>query len=167
MKIVPLKWADAVEMVNMVNQLGARASGQPVQARPGGAQPTPFGGGFPFFGGGFQQQQQQQQIVGGSVLLLPLPRQNAVLMFGSDLRFPYYEKLITDLDNKNVLIPDAIPLKKASAQQVATYLTQFYATRYPGTTAGQNLIRFTYDTSSNTLYVQAGAGRHGRDSRYR
>jgi len=89
---------------------------------------------------------------------LPLPKQNAVLMFGSDLRFPYYEKLIKELDLKNVNVPEAIQLQKASAQQVATYLTQFYATRYPGTAAGQNLIRFTYDTASNTLWVQAAPG---------
>ena len=76
------------------------------------------------------------------------------MLFGPDLRFKYYEGLIQQLDLRNTNVPVAIPLKKASAQQVANQLTNFYATRYPN--AGDNLIRFTYSTSANTVYVQAG-----------
>jgi type II secretory pathway component GspD/PulD (secretin) len=156
LKIVPLKYGDAVGVTNLVNQLGARATGGPAATAP---RPGQGPGGFPF-GGPFGGAAQQQQAPGGSVLLLPLARQNAVLMFGPDTRFPYYEKLIQDLDIPNSNLPVAIPLKKASAQQVANLLTQFYTNRFAavGETAQTDLIRFSYDTSSNTVFVQAGRG---------
>ena len=139
----------------MVNQLGARAAygAAATQPRPGQG---PGGGGFPF-GGAFGGQA-QQQTAGGSVLLLPVARRNAILMFGPDIRFPYYEGLIKQFDIKNTNLPVPIPLKKASAQQVANLLTQFYTQRYVGETQANDLIRFAYDTSSNTIFVQAGKG---------
>src|SRR5205823_6519713 len=74
LKIVELKYGDAVGITNLVNQLGARATGVAVTQRPGqGAQAFPFGGFGP-------QAQTQQGAAGGSVLLLPLARQNAILM---------------------------------------------------------------------------------------
>src|SRR5262249_53361622 len=104
--------------------------------------------------------QAQQLSGGGSVFLLPLARRNAILMFGPDLRFPYYRELIKQLDTKNTNLPIPIKLKKASAQLVANQLTQFYNQRYnaAGETSANNLTRFTYDTSSNTIFVQAGRG---------
>ncbi len=97
---------------------------------------------------------QQNQGGSGSVLLVPLPKRNAIMLFGPDLRFKYYEGLIEKLDlpNSNGLVE--IQLKKASAQQVAQQLTTFYASRYPNQT--DNLIRFTYNTATNAIYVQAG-----------
>ena len=78
---------------------------------------------------------------------------------GPDLRFPYYETLIKQLDIQNTNLPVPIPLKKASAQQVAQPahpVLQPSGTRARRQT--EDLIRFTYDTSSNTVFVQAGKG---------
>jgi len=149
LEFVELEFGDAVGIVNLVNQLGSRATlgASAATTRPQ-QQTNPFAQ--------FGQQQQQQSSAGGSVLLIPIPRRNSILMFGPDLRFEYYRKLIKDLDIKNTNLPTVIPLKKAQAQQVATYLTRFYAARYPNETATGNLIRITYDTSSNSLIVQAG-----------
>jgi type II secretion system protein D len=134
LEIVPLEFGDAAEISATVNQLGARAVV------------------------GTGQLQVQQQLAGGSVLLLPIARQNSILLFGSELRFPYYRNLIKQLDIRNTNQPVPIALKKASAQQIANMLTQFYAQRYPGENANGDLIRFSYDTSSNTVFVQAGRG---------
>lgn len=152
LEIVPLQFGDAAEVATLVNQLGARAAGQVVQPQ---QRPQQQGfGGFPFFGFG-QQQQQQQSAVGGSVLVQPVARTNSILLFGPELRLDYYKKLIKDLDRKGTNSLTAFSLKKASAQQVATLLGQFYSQRYPGE---QNLIRFSYDTSTNQIFVQAGPG---------
>src|SRR5262249_44965851 len=62
------------------------------------------------------------------------------------------------LDSPNTNQPVPIALKKASAQQVATLINQFNNQRYPDQTAQGDLIRFMYDTSSNTVWVQAGKG---------
>src|SRR5262249_53276448 len=154
LEVIELQYADAVEMVNLLNQLSARATYGPAAQRQ-----QPGGGGFPF-GGAVGQPQAQQLGGGGSVFLLPLARRNAALMFGPDLRFPYYRELIKQLDTKNTNLPIPIKLKKASAQLVANQLTQFYNQRYnaAGETSANNLTRFTYDTSSNTIFVQAGRG---------
>src|SRR5262249_35829150 len=146
--------AAAVETGNLRSQLAARARSGPAAQRQ-----QPGGGGFPF-GGAFGQPQAQQLSGGGSVFLLPLARRNAILMFGPDLRFPYYRELIKQLDTKNSNLPIPIQLKQATAQLVANQLTQFYNQRYnaAGETSANNLTRFTYDTSSNTLFVQASRG---------
>src|SRR5262249_43520338 len=116
LEIVELQFGDAAELSALVNQLGTRATGQNLQRA---GQP----GGFPGFGGPAAQ---QQQGVGGSVLLLPLSRQNAILLFGSKLRFPYYKNLIKQFDIRNTNLPVPFALQKASAQQVATMLSQIY-----------------------------------------
>ncbi len=140
LEFVELEFGDAVEIVSLVNQLGSRATQGTAATRPQAGQVG----------------QQIQTSTGGSVLLIPVARRNSILMFGSELRFEYYKKLIKDLDIKNTNLPTVIPLKKAAAQQVATYLTRFYAARYPEDTTNGNLIRITYDTRSNSILVQAG-----------
>jgi type II secretory pathway component GspD/PulD (secretin) len=155
-KLVDLQFGDAVEVANIVNQLGSRATYGTAGTQPRPAQ-GPGGGGFPFGGVGAQA---QQQAAGGSVLLLPIARRNAILMFGPEIRFQYYESLIKAIDLKNTNVPVSIPLKRASAQQVANLLTQFYNNRYSptGETATSDLVKFSYDTSTNTVLVQAGRG---------
>src|SRR5262249_1028534 len=149
LEVIELQYADAVEMVNLLNQLSARATYGPAAQRQ-----QPGGGGFPF-GGAVGQPQAQQLGGGGSVFLLPLARRNAALMFGPDLRFPYYRELIKQPDTKNTNLPIPIKLKKASAQLVANQLTQFYNQRYnaAGETSANNLTPFTYHTTSTTLFV--------------
>src|SRR5262249_57935960 len=60
----------------------------------------------------------------------------------------------------SVISPQPFKVKKASASRVAQLLQNFYAGRFnnnqgSGETTGGNLIRFTYDDSSNTVWVQA------------
>lgn len=130
LKIVELQFGDAVEIAAMVNRLGAQAQ--------------------------FGQQAQFANInqnLSGSVLAIPLPKLNSIMLFGPEIRFPYYENLIKNFDVRNSNVPYEIQLKKGSAQQIANQLTSFYATRYPNQT--DNLIRITYSTAANSIYVQA------------
>src|SRR5207245_10044346 len=108
--------------------------------------------------GGQQIQTTQQQAT--SVVLLPIPRQNAILVAAPKARIEDITREIKRLD----VPPGAqgqttpIPLKKASASRVATLIQNFYAQRYPGETAAQNQIRATFDARSNTVFVQAAPG---------
>jgi type II secretory pathway component GspD/PulD (secretin) len=140
LKMYQLKNADAIGVASRANQLGERAASSVTLRAQGGAlgQTTTSGS--------------------GSVLLIPVPRQNAILMFGPEIRFPYYERLMETLDQPNSNLPTAIKLNKASAQQVATYLTNFYNIRYPDESQTTNLVRFSYSTAANTVFVQAGPG---------
>ena len=174
-RLVPMEHADAVSVTATMNQILSRInigiSGNtilpPAQNRGGqqqggqqqGGQQNPF---QQFFGGGQQNQQQQggaqqqqQQAVPTNVLLIPIPRFNAILIGAAEKRLDDIIKEIKKLDQPTspTAQPNVFPLKKASAQNVATQLQQFYASRYPGET--QNLIRVTFDTSSNTVFVQA------------
>ncbi|HZY87339.1 MAG TPA: secretin N-terminal domain-containing protein, partial [Gemmataceae bacterium] len=92
-----------------------------------------------------------------SVVLIPIPRFNSILLAAPQARVADVEKQIKDLDK---LIPPAagqteFPLKHASARNVATALTNWYAQRYPGETAAQNQIRITPDDRTNRVFVQA------------
>ena len=133
MKLIELQNADAVEVAATVNQLGARA----------------------FVGPTVVTNNQANQANGGSVLVLPVAKTNSILLFGGDIRFPYYEKLIKDLDVRNVLLPVEIKIKNRSAQWIATYLTNLYAVRYPNENQTGNLVRITYNPSANSVLVQA------------
>jgi type II secretory pathway component GspD/PulD (secretin) len=130
MKIVELEFGDAVEIAAMVNRLGAQAQ----------------------YGQQAQFANVQNQSLSGSVLAIPLPKLNSIMLFGPELRFPYYENLIKQFDVRNTNVPYEIQLKKGSAQQIANQLNTFYATRYPG--QGDNLVRITYSTPANAIYVQ-------------
>ncbi len=147
--ILKMENADAAEVVSIMTQVFARANG--VQPRP--AAGNQFGGGqFGNIGGATAQQQ-----TSNSIFMLPLGRSNSILILAPELRLPYYVEEIKKLDklaNSNPLT--AFQLKKASAQQVATLVTQFYNQRYPEGTNAATLVRLTYDTSSNQVIVQAG-----------
>ena len=166
--LIPLKNADATSVVNMLNQLYARVvvgpySNTQIQVpRTQGAQPGGFpGGGFPGGGfGGFGQQNQNQAQAGAvatSLVLIPIVRQNAILLAAPKSRVETIKAEISRLD-----IPPteegkavAFPLKRAAAKRVGPLVSQFYSFRYPNETTTQNQIRVTWDDGTNTVFVQA------------
>ena len=155
-ELVPLEHADAVSVTNTLNQLFQRVNVLPTgnvavpAAR--GPQPTttittPLGG-----------QVTQATQLNASVVLLPLVRFNSILIAVPRARVDDVVKEIKRLDRpaSPQTEPAAFPLKHASAAQVATQISNFWATRFSGQeTQAQNQIRVTYDARSNTVYVQA------------
>jgi type II secretion system protein D len=103
------------------------------------------------------QQGQTTTEPNASVLLVPLPRFNALLVAAPRARMEDVVTQIKELDRPTPpqSRPTPFPLKKAVAARVATLLQQFYAQRYPNETAAQHQIRVTFDESTNTLFVQA------------
>lgn len=140
LEIYPIKQGDATAIANTLTQVFSRiqttASGNTLPRQP-------VAGGF-----GLLQQQLQQS----SILLLPLPRLNAIMIGGPLNRIPDIKAEIDKLDKPNT--SEAVPfaLKKASASLVANQIQQWYGQRYPGET---NLVRVTFDAGSNTVFVQA------------
>jgi type II secretory pathway component GspD/PulD (secretin) len=151
-QLVPLEYADATSVSSILNQLFQR-----VVVGPGGnvrstaptttaTQTTPFGATTSI---------SQQQSA--SVVLLPLPRFNAILMAAARARVPDILAEIRRLDRASSQQgrPSYFPLRKASASRVATLLNTYYSSRYPNETLAQNQIRITNDDSTNTVIVQA------------
>jgi general secretion pathway protein D len=97
------------------------------------------------------------QTFAASVVLLPLPRFNAILMAAPRARVANVLEEIKRLDKPMTTEGKAVPfsLKKASASRVATLLINFYSQRYPNETLAQNQIRITSEDSTNTVFVQA------------
>ena len=175
--LIPLKNADATSVVNMLNQLYARVivgaySNTQIQppVRPGGVQGGAGFGGGGFPGGGFAGgggfiggagggagQQAQAGAVATSLVLIPLVRQNSILLAAPKSRVEDIKKEINRLD-----VPPAndgrvvgFPLKNASARRVGPLISAFYSFRYPGETVNQNQVRVTWDDGTNTVFVQA------------
>jgi type II secretion system protein D len=140
LEIYPIKQGDATAIATILTQVFSR-----IQTTASGNQlpRQPAVGGL-----GLLQQQLQQS----SVLLLPLPRFNAILIGGPLNRIPDIKAEIDKLDRPNTNEAVPFPLKKASASQVANQIQQWYAQRYPGES---NLVRVTFDAASNTVFVQA------------
>jgi type II secretion system protein D len=156
-EIVPLDKADATSVTSTLNQVFARVKPTPsgnILIPSSGRPTTPATTGTT----GITGQPGAGTVpsaVADNVVLIPLPRLNAILVAAQESRMDYIKGEIKklDRDNAGVAGAQAFPLTKASASQVATLLTQFYAQRYPGDT---NLVRVTFDASSNTVFVQAG-----------
>ena len=94
-----------------------------------------------------------------SVVLIPIPRLNALLVAGPKSRMVEIKRHIKDLDVDNAPADQATPfhLQKASAARVGTLLTSFYAQHYAAGNEGanQHQVRITFDTSSNVVFVVA------------
>lgn len=160
-ELIPLKHQDATGLVNTLSQvlsrlqIGVSGGGTVLPARQ-----APFGG-FAFGGGGGLGAAglagQQQQTV-GSVLIFPVPRQNAILLAVPRSQRERILKEIERFDQPNAeqMTPKHYQLKKASAQVVAQQIQNFFNQRYPGESLQTNGIRVTYDVASNTVFVQAG-----------
>ncbi len=152
-RLVPLKNADASYVTYTLNQLFQR-----VQVGPAFNSPVRATGGTPSAPGAVG-------VAPGattgptSVVLLPIPRQNAILVAAPESRLKDVEDQIRQLDIPNAAPAKAtaFPLKKASAARVDAQLNAFYATRYSpsGETQAIDQIRITHDDSTNTVYVQA------------
>lgn len=160
-ELVPLKVADATSVTNILTQVFQRFVFTP-------SGPVLVGGGAtaqnqqrPF--GQFGQFGQQAGVQGvpitqpGDLLMIPLARFNSILLVAARDKIPEIKKEIEKLDipTPNIGRPNAFPLKKASAQTVANFITQLYQQRYPNEVPGQNQVRVTFDASSNTVFVQA------------
>ncbi len=156
-QLVPLKHADASYVTFTLNQMFQRVQVSPtgnIPARTTGA-PTPTPGAFGAPGAA------PPTTTGGttSVVLLPIPRQNAILVAAPEARLKDVRAEIARLDVPNAppSKATAFPLKKASAARVDQLLNSFYAARYSssGETQAVDQIRITHDDSTNTVYVQA------------
>jgi type II secretion system protein D len=92
-----------------------------------------------------------------AVVLLPIVRQNAILVAAPKTRIEGITAQIKALDLKNAKQSAAvtIPLRNAPASRVAGLLTTFYQVRY-GTDANQ--IHITWDDTTNSVVVQAAPG---------
>jgi type II secretory pathway component GspD/PulD (secretin) len=151
-QLVPLQFADATSVANTLSQLYQRVNISPTSNLfLGGARPTT---GAP---GGFQQLTATPQQAQSSVVLIPLPRFNSILMAAPRARVQDVIRDIRSLDKVTSLQAQVVPfaLKRAPAARVAATLTNFYAQRYAveATTAQQ--VRITEDDSTNTIFVQA------------
>jgi type II secretion system protein D len=149
-RIFSLEFADATSVVNILRELY-----RGVNVRAGST-------------GLITTQQQQAQ---GSVLVISLPRQNAVLVAAPAGRMEEIEKTIRKLDLP--ISPEmkfkSYQLKRASATQVAQAIQQFYTGRFPneavaGTAApgaqqavavGGNQVKVQADPTTNSVWVQA------------
>jgi type II secretion system protein D len=150
-QLVPLEHADATSVSNTLNLLYQRVLIGPTSnifTQPVQRTTTTF----PL--GGLQTQATQNPT---SVILLPMPRQNAILLAAPKARVDDIIKEIRRLDIPTALKGQAapFPLKKASAQQVATLVQNFYAQRYANETDAMHQIRITFDVPTNTVFVQA------------
>jgi general secretion pathway protein D len=178
--VVPLQMADATSVVNTLNQLFSRVNVGPnsITQVPGGAnrggfggtqpqvQPQQFGQGGGFgqggqFGGGggagIQAPAPQAQQFNSSVIMIPLTRQNAILIATPKSRVEFLTKEIQKLDLPTAGDSRATPirLQRAAAARVAQQINTFYATRFTGEGQAQNQIRVTWDDNTNTVFVQA------------
>ncbi|VTS06166.1 secretin N-terminal domain-containing protein [Tuwongella immobilis] len=153
LQLVPLQYGDATAVSNIMTQVLSRiqitTGGNVISS--GSTTTSPFGNRNPFGGatttaGG-----------SGSVLLLPLPRFNSILIGAPKARIDDVIKEIRKIDLPTAAQAKAKPfaLKKASASKLANLIQQFYNNRYPGETSTSNSVRATYDDSSNTVFVQA------------
>jgi type II secretion system protein D len=145
---------------------GFPGGGFPGGGFPGGGFP---GGGFPGGAGGFpggglgqvggipgQVGGQQAGAIATSIIVMPIVRQNAILLAAPRSRVDYFQKEIERLDVRQADDARAVPfqLKRASAGRVANLIYSFFSTRYNETIA-QHQIRLTYDDGTNTIFVQA------------
>jgi type II secretory pathway component GspD/PulD (secretin) len=150
-ELIPLTVADATSVANTLSQLYLRvianAAGNIRSTAP--QQTTTVTGAFGAATTGTQQV--------ASVIFLPLPRFNSILVAAPRARMDDVRKRIKELDRATAAPSRAVPfpLKKATASRVASLLTSFYASRYATETTALDQIRFTADDTINTVFVQA------------
>ncbi|MBX7102475.1 MAG: hypothetical protein K1X57_00235 [Gemmataceae bacterium] len=155
-QFIPLKQADATQLTGLLNQVFSRVvvgpNGNIAVSLAQQQQQKPTTTSNPFFGN-FTTAQDPAS----SVMLIPMPRFNAILVGAPESRIKDVLKEIERLD-----IPTApqarafaFPLRKASASRVAGQITNFYSTRYPNETDQNHQVRITHDDASNTVFVQA------------
>lgn len=160
-QLVTLHHADATSVANILADLLSR-----VTIGPGS---TTIGAGRPQGGGGFGGQQPGGQLqfqaaampqAGGSVVLLPLPRLNAILLAAPKSRIADIIKEIERLDRPSAAQTRAqqIFLKRQSATNIANQILTFWNQRFPNETFPENQIRVTADPLTNSVFLQAAPG---------
>lgn len=151
LRLVPIKNGDATSISNVLTSLFQRVVIGPRGTSLGTALPRTqtFSAGLGFV--------QSTEAVLSSVVLLPIARQNAIFVAAPRNRM---EEILAEIDKLDVpntpesqLTP--IPLRRASAPQVAAQIQAFWATRYPEELGGIHQIRLTVDANSNIIFVQA------------
>ena len=146
-RVFPMEQADATSVTNTLLQYYSR-----VNPSPSGNIPLRSGTTPGIFGGAAGAQVLPQPS--GSLVMIPLVRQNAILVAAPEVRMKDIEAEIRRLDVGLRPAGQARPiqLRKAPAARVADILTQFYTTRYGN---DQNQIRVTSEATTNTIFVQA------------
>ena len=152
-KIVKIKYADAVQVANLVSNVltnshaGSAAGGQSGQS----FQQRAFGG-FDPFGGGGQQQQPTASSADPFGKVIADPRTNSILITASTDRMKLIENLIEQLDRDVPVEPTTFvfPLKNAQADDVAYALGQAFGT--------------SNSNNSNSSYYNFGGGGNGNGS---
>jgi type II secretory pathway component GspD/PulD (secretin) len=153
LEVVQLEFIDCNYAADYLTMLFSRV----ISAGPGGIyaqQPQAqggFGGALGAFGGAGAA-----QGLNRGFYFIALPQLNSMLVVGPESRFEDIRKMIRSIDVPNSDLAQAKPyrLKKASAQIVATQLQTFFNARFPGYPQTKNQFRVTYDSASNTVWVQ-------------
>jgi type II secretion system protein D len=148
--LLPLQKADATGVANTLSQLYQRV----IVGPSGNSQGTTVKKTTQAQGGATTTEEQL-----ASVVLIPVPRLNALLIAAPESRIKEVVLEVKKLDVDNGAAGQATPfaLKKASASRVSTLLTNFYNQRYSegGEDQSKHQIRITFDVSTNTVFVQA------------
>ncbi len=108
------------------------------------------------------QRQAAQALQQSSIVILPLPRQNALLVGAPQSRMKDVEAIIKQLDQP--LAPQVrvktYRLQKANAARVAATIQQFYAQRFIGETQATTQVRVQAEEGTNTVLIQASPSDH-------
>ena len=92
-----------------------------------------------------------------SVVFLPYPRFNSILLAAPRARIEEILKQIEELDKPtsplSKLTP--FPLKKAPAARVASLISNIYASRFGPENSQITQVRVSFDDATNTVFVQA------------
>jgi type II secretion system protein D len=162
LKVYPMKFGEAVTVGATLNQIFSR-----FVLGPGGQRPAVGG----------------QPLAQASIFILPLPRQNSLLVGLPKNRIKEFEETLSKIDRP--IGQDTrfktFNLKRANATRAAQTINEFYAQRFAGEggtaaaapaagafpfggaaaapaagTAGPSVIRVQAETETNSLIVQAG-----------
>ena len=148
--LLPLQKADATGVANTLTQLYQRV----IVGPSGNSQGTTVKKTTQAQGGATTTEEQL-----ASVVLIPVPRLNALLIAAPESRIKEVVLEVKKLDVDNGPGGQATPfaLKKAPASRVSTLLTNFYNQRYSesGEDQSKHQIRITFDVATNTVFVQA------------
>ena len=154
-ELVPLEQGDATAVANFLSQLFQRVILTPTGPAPvlqGPRTTTTQGLLAPIT---------QTIVQPASIALIPMPRFNAILIAAPKAQLKYVIAEIKRLDKPNapasrILAMTPVPAQRNTpSSRVATLITNFWATRWPGEAAAQHQIRVVSDDKNNAILVQA------------
>ena len=149
-EFVPLKKADAAAVASTLSQLYTRVIVQSATTTLNNQ-------------GKVQQQTQQGTLTQeqlSSVVLIPVPRLNALIVAAPESRMAEVKADIAKLDVANTQIAKDFHLKRHRPPASPPYSNNFYNTRYSegNESSANHSVRITFDTTTNELFVQASPG---------